>query len=51
MVVGGTVVAVKIAIALGAATIVTKLWEAMKGRNKPGALPAAADPVEPQREA
>ena len=49
MVVGGTVIVVKIAIALGAATIVTKLWEALKGRNKPDALPAAAAPIEPQR--
>ena len=48
MVVGGTIVAVKIAIALGAATIVTRLWATLKGK-KAEAIAPAAEPVEPQR--
>jgi hypothetical protein len=43
MVVAGTIVAVKIAIALGAATIVTKGWAALKGK-KPEGLPSGTAP-------
>lgn len=44
MVVGGTIVAVKIAIALGAATVVTKVWAAVKGK-QPDTAPTAATPA------
>jgi hypothetical protein len=47
MVVAGTIVVVKIAIALGAATIVTKAWGALKGK-KPEALPPSAAAAAPE---